>query len=287
MSCFRVYIYIVLCLISVRTDDYFDPGVMDRLQQQLNLISETTQLDLNGSNSSVTFHSSVSTHQSHHSNLPNICTLKLPCRNYHLSNPSHKWFAWRTSGLHEGQVVCMEDKWFAWRTSGLHEGQVVYMKDTWFTWRTSENVKTYNAYSLVLILPKISRMHIDFDYSRSLTNNSPICFKTQWFQPPPSPVILILWRSQTTTVELFGIITDYDKNKNTALQWIFKALQINIHLLIKYAHIYTKTTHFQVIRAQFHNNLIWLKFNPKYIRQNNTYFRQIYQEAEYIGYLCI
>ena len=242
MSCFRVYIYIVLCLISVRTDDYFDPGVMDRLQQQLNLISETTQLDLNGSNSSVTFHSSVSTHQSHHSSLPNICTLKLPCRNYHLSNPSHKWFAWRTSGLHEGQVVCMEDKWFAWRTS--------------------ENVKTYNAYSLVLILPKISRMHIDFDYSRSLTNNSPICFKTQWFQPPPSPVILILWRSQTTTVELFGIITDYDKNKNTALQWIFKALQINIHLLIKCAHIYTKTAHFQVIRAQFHNQGFTLSVNP-------------------------
>ena len=137
MVCFRVYIYIVLCLISVRTDDYFDPGVMDRLQQQLNLISETTQLDLNGSNSSVTFHSSVSTHQSHHSNLPNICTLKLPCRNYHLSNPSHKWFAWRTSGLHEGQVVCMNDKWFTWMTSGLHQGQVVCIKDKWFASRTS------------------------------------------------------------------------------------------------------------------------------------------------------
>jgi len=173
-----------------------------------------------------------------------------------------KWFAWRTSGLHEGQVVCMKNKWFTWRTSGLHEGQVVCMKDKWFAWRTSENVKTYNAYSLVLILPKISRMHIDFDYSRSLTNNSPICFKTQWFQPPPSPVILILWRSQTTTVELFGIITDYDKNKNTALQWIFKALQINIHLLIKCAHIYTKTAHFQVIRAQFHNQGFTLSVNP-------------------------
>jgi len=31
--------------------------------------------------------------------------------------------------------------------------------------------------------------------------------------------------------------------------------------------------------AQFHNNLIQLKFNPKYHRQNNIYFREIYKEC--------
>ena len=30
---------------------------------------------------------------------------------------------------------------------------------------------------------------------------------------------------------------------------------------------------------QFHNNLFWLKFNPKYFRQHYTDFRQIYQEC--------
>jgi len=30
--------------------------------------------------------------------------------------------------------------------------------------------------------------------------------------------------------------------------------------------------------AQFHNNLIRLKFNPKYFKQNYTYFRQFYRE---------
>ncbi|XP_060579776.1 zinc finger protein AEBP2-like isoform X2 [Ruditapes philippinarum] len=45
--------------IKVKTEDYFDTGVMERLQQQLNVITERTQLDLNGSNNSVTFHSSV------------------------------------------------------------------------------------------------------------------------------------------------------------------------------------------------------------------------------------
>ena len=32
-------------------------------------------------------------------------------------------------------------------------------------------------------------------------------------------------------------------------------------------------------RAEFHNNLIWLKFNPNYFMHNYTYFRQIYQEC--------
>ena len=43
-------------------------------------------------------------------------------------------------------------------------------------------------------------------------------------------------------------------------------------------------------RAQFHNHLIWLKFNPKYLIRNYTYFRQILSgmlKAKYIVYLLI
>ena len=32
--------------------------------------------------------------------------------------------------------------------------------------------------------------------------------------------------------------------------------------------------HFLVTWAQFHNTLIWLKFNPIYFMQNYTYFKQ-------------
>jgi len=28
-----------------------------------------------------------------------------------------------------------------------------------------------------------------------------------------------------------------------------------------------------------HNHLVWLKFNPRYFKQNYAYFRQIYQEC--------
>ena len=42
--------------------------------------------------------------------------------------------------------------------------------------------------------------------------------------------------------------------------------------------------------AQFHNNLIWLNFNPKYSSQNYTFFSQVYLgmlKDEYIVYLCM
>jgi hypothetical protein len=44
---------------SVKTTDYFDPGIMDRLTDQVTFVTNKTQIDLNGSSDSVTFHSSV------------------------------------------------------------------------------------------------------------------------------------------------------------------------------------------------------------------------------------
>ncbi|XP_052811102.1 zinc finger protein aebp2-like [Mya arenaria] len=45
--------------VKVKTDDYIDTGTMERLQHQLNVIAQRTEIDLNNSNISVTFHSSV------------------------------------------------------------------------------------------------------------------------------------------------------------------------------------------------------------------------------------
>ncbi|WAR08733.1 AEBP2-like protein [Mya arenaria] len=43
----------------IKTDDYIDTGTMERLQHQLNVIAQRTEIDLNNSNISVTFHSST------------------------------------------------------------------------------------------------------------------------------------------------------------------------------------------------------------------------------------
>ena len=48
-----------LFFLSVKTTDYFDPGIMDRLTDQVTFVTNKTQIDLNGSSDSVTFHSSV------------------------------------------------------------------------------------------------------------------------------------------------------------------------------------------------------------------------------------
>ncbi|XP_076079835.1 zinc finger protein aebp2-like [Mytilus galloprovincialis] len=43
----------------VKTTDYFDPGIMERLSDQVTFVTNKTQIDLNGSSDSVTFHSTV------------------------------------------------------------------------------------------------------------------------------------------------------------------------------------------------------------------------------------
>ena len=49
-----------MVVFSVKTEDYFDGGIMERLQDQLNAITSRTEIDINGSSSTITFHSSVS-----------------------------------------------------------------------------------------------------------------------------------------------------------------------------------------------------------------------------------
>ncbi|KAK3576345.1 hypothetical protein CHS0354_039279 [Potamilus streckersoni] len=45
--------------VRVRATDFFDSGIMERLQQELSNIANQTQIDLNGSNNLITFHSTV------------------------------------------------------------------------------------------------------------------------------------------------------------------------------------------------------------------------------------
>jgi len=55
------------------------------------------------------------------------------------------------------------------------------------------------------------------------------------------------------------------------------------HLSLKsYKKVIIKQVHFlltNIERAQFHNTLIRLRFNPIYFMQNYTYFKQFYQEC--------
>lgn len=43
----------------VKTEDYFDTGIMESIQEQLNAITSRTEIDINGSLSTITFHSTV------------------------------------------------------------------------------------------------------------------------------------------------------------------------------------------------------------------------------------
>ncbi|KAL5010900.1 hypothetical protein ScPMuIL_013205 [Solemya velum] len=45
--------------LGVKSGDFFDSGIMDQLQQELSGLNKVTQIDLNGSHNSVTFHSIV------------------------------------------------------------------------------------------------------------------------------------------------------------------------------------------------------------------------------------
>ena len=49
-----------ILLFSVKTEDYFDAGIMESIQDQLNAITSRTEIDINGSLSTITFHSTVS-----------------------------------------------------------------------------------------------------------------------------------------------------------------------------------------------------------------------------------
>jgi hypothetical protein len=46
--------------ISVKTDDFFDTGIMECVKQQVVSVNEATQLDTLGMGTAITFHSSVS-----------------------------------------------------------------------------------------------------------------------------------------------------------------------------------------------------------------------------------
>ena len=52
---------------------------------------------------------------------------------------------------------------------------------------------------------------------------------------------------------------------------------VHLWLLIDNLWFVTAKSISRYIRTEFHYNLIWLKFNPKYFIQNYTYCRQIFQ----------
>ena len=58
--CLEILLIFEFFLLSVKATDYFDTGIMDRLSDQVTCITDKTQIDLNGSTDSVTFHSQVS-----------------------------------------------------------------------------------------------------------------------------------------------------------------------------------------------------------------------------------
>ena len=51
-------------LSSVKQVDFFDDGIMEKLKTELTFMTDLTQIDLNGSSNSATFHSYVSTKES-------------------------------------------------------------------------------------------------------------------------------------------------------------------------------------------------------------------------------
>ena len=55
LKCLLIFVF------SVKTEDYFDNGIMEKIQNQLNAITSHTEIDINGSLSTITFHSTVST----------------------------------------------------------------------------------------------------------------------------------------------------------------------------------------------------------------------------------
>ena len=59
----KYFIHWINCLFfffSVKTEDYFDSGIMEKIQDQLNAITSRSEIDINGSLSTITFHSTVS-----------------------------------------------------------------------------------------------------------------------------------------------------------------------------------------------------------------------------------
>lgn len=55
-----IFIIIFLDFFSVKQVDFFDDGIMEKVQAELTYITDLTQIDLNGSSNSATFHSCVS-----------------------------------------------------------------------------------------------------------------------------------------------------------------------------------------------------------------------------------